>query len=235
MRLFNRLVLILGIAMLGGCASDGGRRIDNIPMYGQPDIERPEFLKDADEKFIERAVKGVGSREEASVMWWLQGEKYMNEGNLDYAMRRYNQSWLLNPDNYQPYWGFGRVTLARGEYEESFKHFKRANELVDDPYEKPAVLADTAAAYHRKAKSLPETSKAERQRYFELANSHYRRSTEADPSYAHAWRSWAYSLYWLGEYEEAWGKVAKARALQPGSVSEEFLNRLRAAMPEPAP
>jgi len=37
----------------------------------------------------------------------------MSEGNLDYAMRRYNQSWLLNPNNYQPYWGFGRILLQQ--------------------------------------------------------------------------------------------------------------------------
>jgi hypothetical protein len=65
-------------------------------MYGQPEIPRPDFLKKADEVFIKQAVAGLGSREKASEAWWLEGEKYMAQGNLDFAMRRYNQSWLLN-------------------------------------------------------------------------------------------------------------------------------------------
>ena len=96
---------------MNGCASPtGGQRIDNIPMYGQPEITRPDFLKKADEDFIAKASGGFGGdRKAASDAWIAQADKYMREENLDYAMRRYNQAWLLNPDSYKPYWGFARV------------------------------------------------------------------------------------------------------------------------------
>ena len=114
------------------------QRIDSIPMYGQPAIPRPDNLKKADEDFIKEAVAGLGSREAASKAWFAQGEEYMQRRDLDYAMRRYNQSWLLNPGNYQPYWGFGRVMLERGKFEEAIQHLDKAKSLVDDQHGKAA-------------------------------------------------------------------------------------------------
>ncbi len=37
--------LISLMLLSSGCATNHGTRIDNIPMYGQPKVERPEFLK----------------------------------------------------------------------------------------------------------------------------------------------------------------------------------------------
>lgn len=109
----SRLVWLLGcigffvhFISLSGCATGSSeQRIDNIAMYGQPEIARPDFLKKADEDFIKQATSGFGSREAASKAWFAEAEKFMSQRNLDFAMRRYNQSWLLNPNNYQPYWG----------------------------------------------------------------------------------------------------------------------------------
>ena len=150
-----------------------GPRIDNIPMYGQPDIERPDILKKADEDFIKKATEGFGNREKASQAWWLQGENYMNEGNFDFAMRRYNQSWLLNPNNYQPYWGFARVLMEQNKFDEALKHLSRAKELIDDPYEEVALLSDIGAAYSFKAQSFTLSESEKRSQYFQLSNEHF--------------------------------------------------------------
>ncbi|MCU7796308.1 MAG: hypothetical protein KZQ75_04160 [Candidatus Thiodiazotropha sp. (ex Myrtea spinifera)] len=103
MNIGNILAALAIVVSITGCVSTGGTRIDNIPMYGQPEIERPAHLLKADEDFVNSVESGFGTREEASKTWWAQGEKFMSQGNLDFAMRRYNQSWLLNPNNYQPY------------------------------------------------------------------------------------------------------------------------------------
>jgi tetratricopeptide (TPR) repeat protein len=233
MRIMRLMFGLLGSVVLSGCVSGGGTRIDNIPMYGQPGIERPEFLKKADAEFIEKAASGIGSREAASKAWWSEGERHVSEGNLDYAMRRYNQSWLLNPDNYQPYWGFGRVMDAMDQYEEAFKYFKRANELINDPYQKPALLTDTAVTYHNKANSLPKSQQQERQKYFDLANSYFDNGTKADPTYPKAWLRWAQSLYFQGNYSASWSKIKKARELDPSLVPNKFINDLSSKLPEP--
>ena len=182
-------------------------RIDNIPMYGQPAIPRPEHLKKADEDFIKDAVAGLGSREVASKAWFAQGDEYMQKRNLDFAMRRYNQSWLLNPNNYQPYWGFGRVMLERGKFEEAALHLEKAKELVDDPYQKVALLVDLGTAYSVRAETVAKTNATDGARLFALANQTYSEALSLDPKYGNGWRRWAMSLYEQGDYAQAWEKV----------------------------
>ncbi len=221
----------LAATALPGCATPTGTRIDNVPMYGQPKIERPEALKRADEEFIKQASDGLGGREKASVAWSMQGDKFMNEGNLDYAMRRYNQSWLLNPNSFRPYWGFGRVLIEQGKLDESLKYLEKANQLVDDNYQKVALLADTASAYSVKANGTDNVN--EKAKYFSLANQRYEESTKLDPNYPNSWRSWARSLYFEGRYAEAWEKVKKARSLGASEFPPQFIKALEEKMAQP--
>ena len=227
---FTAMVAVL---ILGGCATaPQGERIDSIPMYGQPVIPRPDFLKKADEDFIKQAATEFSSREIASKAWWAQAEKFMSEGNLDYAMRRYNQSWLLNPDNYQPYWGFGRVMGQRNKLDESIGYLEKAKKLCDDPYQKVALISDLGAIYSYKASTLPSEKQEEKSRYFELANRHFVDSTNLDPNYSRAWLSWSHSLYREAKYADAWGKLKKARALGEENI-DIFTKNLEQKMPEP--
>lgn len=223
--------VFVAVGFLSGCATTSGTRIDNVPMYGQPAVERPEILKTADENFIKQASEGLGGRERASVAWWMEGDKFMREGNLDYAMRRYNQSWLLNPNSFRPYWGFGRVLLEQGQLDESIKHFERANQLVDDEYQKVALLTDTASAFSVKANASPSGSN-EHAKYFSLANRYFEEGTKLDPTYPNSWRSWARSLYFEGRFAEAWQKVniARSRGVQ---FPPQFIKALDERMPEP--
>lgn len=219
------------VGLLSGCVTTGGTRIDNVPMYGQPALERPDALKRADEEFIKQASERLGGRERASVAWWMEGDKYMREGNLDYAMRRYNQSWLLNPHSFRPYWGFGRVLLEQGQLDESIKHLEKANQLVDDEYQKVALLTDTASVYSVKANSSANGS-TERMKYFSLANRHFEESSRLDPTYPNSWRRWARSLYFEGRYAEAWQKVNAARS-RGAQCAPQFIRALEEKMHEP--
>jgi tetratricopeptide (TPR) repeat protein len=227
-----RPFLLLLIVLVASCATPQGVPIYNVPMYGQPQIPRPQILKEADETFINQAVAGLGSREVASKVWAAQADKYMAENNLDFAMRRYNQSWLLNPNNYQPYWGFGRVMLEWGKVDESIEHFEKAKQLINDDYQKVALLADMAMAYSVKANDMPSDRPAERAKYFEQANKLYSESAAMDPKYPYAWRNWARSLYFEGRYAEAWEKVNKAKSLS-APFPPVFLSALSEKMPEP--
>jgi tetratricopeptide (TPR) repeat protein len=209
-----------------GCAAiDNSSRIDNIPMYGQPTIERPVELKKADEAFIATATKGFGTREKASQAWFAEGEKYMSQGNFDYAMRRYNQSWLLNPKNYQPYWGFARVSLQERKVDDSIKYFEIANQFINDPYQQVALLTDFGSAYSNKGDSDPS--------YFEKANKKFSESIKLDPTYSESYRRWAISLYHQGDYKGAWQQVKKARKLNAKPFPASFISDLESKLPEP--
>jgi tetratricopeptide (TPR) repeat protein len=211
-----------------------GTRIDNIPMYGQPTVERPEALKRADAEFIaqvKQASEGHGGLEKASLAWWMKGEEYMKEGNLDYAMRRYNQSWLLNPNSFRPYWGFSRVLFQKGQLDESIKYLEKATQLVDDEFQKVALFSDIATAYSIKANNTTNAP-AERTKYFLLANQYFEDATKIDPKYPIPWRNWSQSLLFEGRYNEAWQKVNIARSLG-AQIPPQFIKILESKMPEP--
>jgi tetratricopeptide (TPR) repeat protein len=228
------VVLLAGVltCWIGAVAADD-QRIDKVPMYGQPAIPRPEFLKKADEDFIKEAVAGLGSREVASQTWFARAEQYMQKRDFDLAMRRYNQSWLLNPNNYQPYWGFGRVLLERGKYEEASQHLEKAKGLVDDQFQKVALLADLGTAYMVRASTAAKTDTAEANRLFALANQNFSESTSLDQTYSNGWRRWAMSLYEQGDYSQAWEKVREARARNARPFPPAFIRTLEQKLAEP--
>lgn len=223
---------LMTLLFLAGCATAPGTRIDNLPMYGQPAIERSAFLKKADEDFIKQATGGFGSREQASKAWYAQAEKFMREGNMDYAMRRYNQSWLLNPDNYQPYWGFARVVAEQDKFDDAIAYLEKSKILCDDNYQKVALLADAGAIYSYKADSIPETNHDERARFFKLANQSFTESINLDPTYSISWLCWSQSLFREGRYAEAWEKLKKARSLG-ARENDAYLKKLEQKMPDP--
>jgi tetratricopeptide (TPR) repeat protein len=192
-------------------------------MYGQPGIDRPAYLKEADEEFIKTAVDDTGSRKKASKAWSFKGEKLFFQHQLDLAMQKYNQSWLLNPDNYQPYWGFARIMLQKNKIDEGIKYLEMAEQLIDNDYQKVALLSDLGTAYSYKGGQNPD--------YFSKANSKFSESIKLDPSYPNSWGRWAVSLYRQGKYKDAWAKVKKAQSLNARPFSPDFLAALKKKLP----
>ncbi len=222
------------VIILAGCATQSAVQPDEIlPMYGQPGIARSAEQLRHDEEFIKQAAASFsGSRERASIALWREGDAKMSRGNLDLATKFYNQSWLLNPNNYQPYWGFGRVMAQREKPDEAIRYLEKSLQLIDDPYQKVALLSDTAMVYSQKAFYTPKDNAAERERWFQVANRNFEQSTRMDASYPNSWRGWARSLFMEGRYSEAWDKVKKARALG-ASFPPSFIKSLEEKMPEP--
>jgi tetratricopeptide (TPR) repeat protein len=221
------------LALSGYAIASDEKRIDNIPMYGQPAISRPDSFKKADEDFIKQASEGLGSREAASKAWYAQAEQFLAKGDLDLAMRRYNQSWLLNPNNYQPYWGFGRVMLQRGKIDEAIQFLEKAKLLADDQFQKVGLLSDLGSAYSAKAENTPSDQTQDKARLFSLANQNFSESTTLDPTYGNSWRRWAMSLFEQDNFAGAWGKVKQARMQNARPFPPAFLRALEQKLPEP--
>ena len=229
-RIKSSIIFLLLISLSFFASAEDAPRIDNIPMYGQPEIIRADDLKKADEDFIKKVVEGFGTREAASKAWWAQAEKFMQKQDFDFAMRRYNQSWLLNPNNYQPYWGFGRVMLEQGKPTEAIKHLEKSKELIDDQYQKVALLADIGTTYTTLAES---GNSEEKSRLFKLANTNFSETMTLGSSYSNGWRRWAMSLYEQGDYSGAWEKVKAAKSSNASPFPPAFLRALEEKLLEP--
>lgn len=206
---------------------------DGLPMFGQPEIVRPENLKQRDEAFIRDATVRFGSRRAGSTALAVQGWTAARAKQFDLAMQYFNQAWLLNPKNYQVFWGFGAIMSQRGKLIEAIAHLETARELVDDPSQRVALLCDLGTVHSEYAARLPADRELERAQHFVKANSRFTESLENDPKFAMSWREWAMSLYEQDRYSEAWVKVERARELGAEPFPPEFLKKLSAKMPEP--
>lgn len=226
-------ICALVAVLVSGCAhAPSSPRIDNEPMYGQPAIPRDKVLQELDAKFIRDAVAGLGNRERASDVWWAQAEEYFANGNFDYAMRRYNQSWLLNPDSFKPFWGFARVYAQLGPIESAIEYFEKALSMCRDDYQKPALLADFGSALVIKADRQVLEARKEG---FAKADALIRQAIALDPSYGNAYKRLAMSLYRQDRLEEAWLMVEQAEKRSETIMPAGFLKALQQKMPRPRP
>jgi Flp pilus assembly protein TadD len=206
---------------------------DTLPMFGQPQIARTDEQKKSDEAFVLDTTLRYGNRQAASNTIATQGWAAVRSKQLDLAMQRFNQAWLLNPKNYSVFWGFGAVLSNRGKLNAALDQLEKARELVEDPTQRVALLCDLGAVHSAYAASLPKEKELERAQHFVLANSRFTESLENDPKFAPSWREWAISLFDQERYSEAWIRVKRARELKAEPFPQDFLKKLAAKMPEP--
>ncbi|MEO6995226.1 MAG: tetratricopeptide repeat protein [Lacunisphaera sp.] len=219
--------LFLFVLFAGCVTPPSGPRIDNLPMYGQPAIPRPDFLKKADADFIAKASSGFGDdRRVASKAWTQQASRFLAQRNLDYAMRRLNQAWLLDDTNYEVYWGFGRVMVESDHFDDGVRYTKQAIELCRDEVQLPAVYSDLGVAYSYLADSTSQEHSSERVGAFRAANEAFATSVGLDPKYANAWRRWSISLTMEGKYSEAEEKAKRAKDLGAQPFPPKILKQI---------
>jgi tetratricopeptide (TPR) repeat protein len=218
----------LGAALAIAQAQPG----ETLPMYGQPGIVRPDDLKKADAAFARQATTKYGSPGAASRVWASQGWASLRDGKVDLALEQFNRAWLLNSKNYQVFWGFGAVLSEQGKLEAAVEQLTVANQLIDEPAQKVALLSDLGSVYAELAARLPEDKQLDRAQHFVSANRRFTESLEIDPKYAPSWREWAISLFRQERYSEAWIKAKRAMELKAEPFPEGFLNELRKKVPE---
>ena len=174
-----------------------------------------------------------GSREAASRAMAAQGWDAVRSRNLDQAMQRFNQAWLLSPKNYQAFWGFGAVLSERGKLAEAIGQLETARELADDPSQMTALHSDIGTVHSEYAAHLPPEKQLERAHHFVVANQYFTESLDRNPNYAASWREWAISLYRQERYSEAWIKAQRARELKAEPFPDSFLKDLQDKLGQP--
>lgn len=206
---------------------------EKLPMYGQPGIVRPEYLKKVDEGFVRDATLKFGNRLAASRAIAAQGWEAVRNRNPVLAMQRFNQAWLLNPKNYQAFWGFGAVLSEQKKLAEAIEQLDTARELVDDTSQMTPLLTDVGTVHSEYAASLPKDKQLERAHHFVVANQCFADGLDRDPNFAAGWREWAISLYRQERYSEAWLRAQRAKELNAEPFPPEFIRDLQIKMPNP--
>ena len=112
--------------------------LNQLPMYGE--VEKTEKLKTSDTSFIAAIEQQYSSRKEGAKQVVLSGWSYWQKQDRATAMSRFNQAWLLDPENGDAYHGFALATAERGGSPTDVERlFKLA---VSKPLVAPIALVD---------------------------------------------------------------------------------------------
>jgi hypothetical protein len=98
--------------------------INELPMYGNRDKTAEQ--KRADEKYIETMTKDGSSRVDAANTVAKVAWNSYYAGNKSTAIKRFNQAWLLDPENQLALWGFAAISFDRNQVDEALEYFQMA-------------------------------------------------------------------------------------------------------------
>ncbi len=242
------LFLIIGLT---SCVSPKTKELINsgahykplnlLPMYGAeyyPQIQKTKKQKESDQKFIESIIRSEGSREIGARRFSMAGWMKMSSGDAKTAMMRFNQAWLLDPDYYQPYWGFGVLMLGEGKPEKALVYFEDAmsridKSMTDETKEKPPFYVDVARANAWQASKLKKTDAEKSRALYETADKLIDDALRIAPDYGDAYRWGGIIAYDQANYERTWRMVKKSRETGAYEFDEKFIAKLSRAMPEP--
>lgn len=176
-------------------------------MYGGMDRSQIPEIRAADAKFISDVTAQFGSREHGSVAWVNQGFKFYQADKLGMAMRRFNQAWLLNPDNPEVYAGFASVLNDQGKSCAAAEQMETA--LALNPPKFQGIYSD--AGYINAMCAVNEKSKdsEDRQKFLDKSEQLFKNAEAIEPNKSYLYGLWARSYYRQGKTLESKQMIAK--------------------------
>jgi tetratricopeptide (TPR) repeat protein len=216
-------VLLTGAVILGITLARADDRA-LLPKYGS--LPKTESQKAADAKFIAAIDQQYhGDRNKASADLATRGWQYLAEGNLDDAMRRFNQAWLLNNNNGAALWGMAAIQAGSAKFDESLQLFAEAEKFVGGDIN---FSTDYAKALAMAGASLKNDD------MLKDAFVRFERIYEKAPQNTTNLQNWAIALFIQGRYSESWAKVKLAEATpNKDQLDPRFLAALKLRMPRP--
>ena len=119
-------IILLIVCSTFFCSCSREVPINERPMYGNVPFT-PKVQK-ANEQFI-KETEQLGSKEYGAEQMVRLALDFYHKGDLAMAMKRYNQAWLLNPNNADIYFGFARIAEKKNNLDEAIDMYTRAIKL----------------------------------------------------------------------------------------------------------
>lgn len=227
--------------------TSGSVPLNEIPMFGNQPLTEKQKKSNAD--FVKKADGFKGGRPAAFETTLKLGWAYLYEKRDPVtAMKRFNQAWLLDPDNDEVFFAFGFLTSMQGKTDEAVLYYKQC--LAINPNH-PIALANLARSYKdqayqiylKKKSNVPDQDVKDRLTgalalYEKASRSATEtgtlRLTTLEEDLSYIYYQWAVALEFNGEYAKAWEKIKLAR--QHGGerlIEPNFIKELSGLMPEP--
>jgi Tfp pilus assembly protein PilF len=188
--------------------------------YSAPINEQPFFgfaaknpeEKAADDKFVSAIVEATGSREKAFDETTLRGWRAINAGKIKEAGVRFNQAFLILPEQSRVYHGFAVVAQAR------FNDLDAADELFRIALERPNPVKALKADYGR----FLLVAKRPRD-----AQSVLEQAVKDAPDFGDAWTNLAWARFQNGDPAAACTAAEEAAKHRPSNNSMGDLTAVR--------
>ena len=221
----KRIVYVLVTAALILCVNLTHADDRNLlPKYGN--LPKADWQKAADNAYLRATDEEYhGDRKKASMDTAMRGWQYLAGGDLEDAMRRFNQAWLLNNKNGIALWGMAAVETEWEKFDESLELFAEAEKFVGTEinFSVDYSRAVGMAGVKRKDNALIDDAFDRFERIYQRA-----------PQNGRNLKNWAMTLFAVGKYSEAWAKVKLAESTpDKGHLDPSFLADLQSHMPRP--
>jgi len=176
-------------------------------MYGN--IPPTAKMQKINEDFI-KSVEIEGSREDGAKRAVVVAWSYFSKGDLKTAMKRFNQAWLLNPNDPEIYFGFGCIAGKKNNFKEEIEMYTRAIG-IDSNY--AFAYSNRGLTYYHKG----DTKKA-------IAD--FTKVMEIEPNFAQSYNDRAACYAMQGEFDKSWSDLQKAQELGY-KVNPQFITDLK--------
>lgn len=186
-----------------------------VPANEQPFFgfkAKTEAQREADDKFVKALLEAAGTREKALDEIIRRGWRALGAGKVNDAAHRFNQAFLLAPEQSVVYHGFAAIAQIR------FNDVDYAEELFRRAQRQPGSLKILNADYGRllliarkPAQALPVLEQA----------------IKDTPDFGDAWTNLAWARLLTGDRDGACAAAASAMTRRPSSNAAVDLNKLR--------
>ena len=190
-----------------------------LPMFGGEDRTR----NSDDMQFIYEATLTFNNRRDASEGYVERGFDLYSENKFDKSIARFNQAWLLNPNNPNVYLGFGLVLDKQNKPCQAASMFKTANEkgLEQSGFFADYAHINSVCALTKKQKEKEQLLSYSEQLYQKAIDTPNRRFQ------AYAYQNWAKTYVLQKKYLLANDKLMQAKQLG-GIINNDLLENIQA-------
>ncbi|MDX8398702.1 MAG: hypothetical protein R8K20_00455 [Gallionellaceae bacterium] len=224
MFIFRTLFLALLLSVLSIINVAFAQDTNLQPKYGS--LPKNEAQKIADEKFLANIDDYYkGNRKKAAEDISTRGWQLLRQGKVPDAMRRFNQAWLIDNSNGIALWGMATIQSTDGKVDESLKLFTEAEHTLGNDIDFLVDYAKTlgiAGAQNKNDALLQD------------AFDRFEHLHEKAPQHTMNLQNWAITLFYVGNYAEAWKKVKLAEATpRHAALDPRLIAALQSKMPRP--
>lgn len=213
--------LTILIALFAASCASGPKcseEINRLPMYGHQ--AKCAVQLEADKDFVNYCAKQFKDKKEASDHYVQRAWELLKRNELDSAMFKLNQAWLLDSINADVFLGFGSILGKQQKFNESIPLLERSAFLNPD---NPKTWDNLATSYCNLYAQAPNPE------LLTKAISSLKKALSLDPVSTHALTQLALSYYYAGQKDSARVTLAKADSINPlaikADVREMILNK----------